>query len=109
MSAIPVTNGEFFVFDEKARQIYVGDTLDWQKTAGAYGQTEQGRGTVTEARLIYGCIVTDNGLVNTNWEWKPADGVEGLYCRHENYSYEHGHKTWARIAPVSLAIRNQDR
>lgn len=92
-------DGKFRVFDADAKPIHVGDTLEWQATSGPYGQTKRGRGTVTEEKLACGYIVTDGGLVNTHWEWQPSDGPEGLYCRHENHTYDHAHKTWARIIP----------
>jgi hypothetical protein len=85
------------VFDADARPIHVGDTLKWVETAGPYGQTRTGRGVVLREELLYGAIITDGGTVRTNWEWNPEDGPEGLYCRHENFSYDHAHKTWARV------------
>lgn len=94
---IPVRGLKFFVFDVDARQIHVGDKLEWEETAGRYGQTKLGSGTVTHEMLQGSSIVTDGGLVRTDWEWKPKDGPEGLYCRHENRDPEHAHKTWARI------------
>lgn len=90
-------SGKFLVFDADAKPIYVGDVLEFQYTSGPYGQTKIGRGVVTREKLVYGEIVTTGGCVNTHWEWHPVDGPEGLYCRHENHSYDHGHKTWARI------------
>lgn len=94
---VQVRGIKFFAFDVDARPIHVGDTLEWVETSGPYGQTISGRGKVTDEKLTYGSIVTDGGLVNTHWEWKPNDGPEGLYCRHENHTYDHGHKTWARV------------
>jgi hypothetical protein len=94
---IPVRGANLNVFDCDAKQIHVGDKLEWQETAGRYGETKRGSGTVTHAALIYGMIQTDGGMVQAMWEWKPKDGPEGLYCRHENNTYEHGHKTWAKL------------
>jgi len=88
---------EFLVFDVDAKPIHVGDMLEWVETSGPYGQTQSKKGIVTHELLIYGSIVTNGGLVSTHWERQPKDGPEGLYCRHENHSYDHGHKTWARI------------
>lgn len=95
---IPVRGVKFDVFDCDAKQIHVGDYLTWVETAGRYGETRKGAGTVTSKDLVYGCIATDGGMVQTHWEWKPKDGPEGLYCRHENHTYDHAHKTWARIS-----------
>lgn len=97
MSAIQVSGVKFLVFDVDARPIHVGDMLEWQETTGRYGETQRGSGRVTQETLVCGCVVTDGGMISTHWEWKPKDGPEGLYCRHENYDTEHGHKTWARI------------
>ena len=94
---IQVRSARFLVFDADARPIHVGDTLEWQETAGRYGETKRGRGTVTEEMTCYNGIVTDGGTVCVHWEWQPKDGPEGLYCRHENHTYDHGHKTWARV------------
>ena len=90
-------NSKLGVYDMNGTRIHVGDILEWQETSGAYGQTKRGRGTVKDAELLYGRIITTGGTIQTHWEWKPKDGPEGLYCRHENHTYEHGHKTWARI------------
>jgi len=95
---VQVRGAKFFVYDADARPIHVGDTLEWEATSGPYGQTKRGIGTVTQEMLIYGGILTDGGTVRTHWEWHPTDGPEGLYCRHENHTYDHGHKTWARVA-----------
>ena len=92
-----VRGENYNVFDADARPIRVGDKLQWRETSGPHGQTQLGSGVVTSSSLIYGCIITDGGTVQTHWEWKPADGPEGLYCRHTNHSYDHGHKTWARV------------
>lgn len=94
---IQVHDGRFRVFDADGKPIHVGDTIEWVETSGPYGQTKQGNGQVTQELLVYGMVVTDGGLVRTSWEWKPKDGPEGLYTRHENHSYDHAHKTWARI------------
>lgn len=88
---------KFQVFDCDARPIRVGDVLEWQETAGRYGQTARGRGTVTRADVVHGMLFTSGGTVAVHWEWKPADGPEGLYARHTNHSPDHGHSTWARI------------
>jgi hypothetical protein len=88
---------KFEVFDADAKPIYVGDTLEWQETAGRYGQTKLGRGKVLSEKIVYGCIHTDGGWVETHWEWKPKDGPEGLYCRHINDHPDHAHETWARV------------
>ena len=80
-----------------ARPIHVGDKLEWVETSGPYGQTRRKTGTVTSAELQFGGIMTDNGTVMTHWEWKPADGPEGLYCRHTNHNPDHYHQTWARV------------
>ena len=98
---IPVRSIKFAVFDCNGTPIHVGDKLKWQATAGPYGQTKMGSGKVTSAALVCGSIVTDGGLVSCEWEWKPKDGPEGLYCRRENHSYDHGHKTWARIVETA--------
>jgi hypothetical protein len=104
-SQLVQVRGKYPVYDADARPIHVGDTLEWEATSGPYGQTKRGRGVVTSSDLICGCIVTDGGQVNTHWEWKPADGPEGLYCRHENHTYDHRHKTWARVvSSVNSAI-----
>lgn len=95
----PQVHGQkYLVFDCNAQPIRLGDKLVWQETSGPYGETEQGAGTVTSEDLLYGSIVTDGGLVSTHWEWHPPDGPEGLYCRHQNHTYDHGHKTWAKLA-----------
>lgn len=96
-SRVQVRGTNYLVFDADARPIHVGDTLEWVETAGPYGQTKGGRGVVLKPLLTYGQIVTTGGSVDTSWEWHPPDGPEGLYCRHENHSYDHGHKTWARV------------
>lgn len=93
----PVNGVKFRVFDRYAREIHVGDRLRWQETAGRYGETRIKEGTVSRPELSWGCIVTDNGTVRVHWEWKPKDGPEGLYCRHVNDTYDHGHETWAEI------------
>ena len=92
-----VANGKLQAFDADAKPIHVGDRLEWQETSGPYGQTERGCGTVTHAEMLYGMIRTDGGCVETHWEMSPKDGPEGLYCRHENQSFDHAHRTWARI------------
>jgi hypothetical protein len=89
--------GKYPVFDADAVPVCVGDTLEWVETAGRYGQVRGGRGVVTSSELCYGSIVTDGGLVLTHWEWHPPDGPEGHYCRHENDTPDHAHKTWARV------------
>lgn len=88
---------KFLVFDADAKPIHVGDVLEWEETSGPYGQTKRGRGTVTHETVMCGMVITDGGTPGTHWEWHPKDGPEGLYCRHENHSYDHGHKTWARV------------
>lgn len=98
--AVISKNGKFSVFDDKAQQIHVGDVLEWQETAGRYGETRRGRGVVIQAELLWGHVVTDGGRVLAHWELHPTDGPEGLYCRHTNDTYEHGHETWARITGV---------
>ena len=97
MKTKQVRGTEFYVYDADAKPIHVGDMLEWQETAGRYGQTKRGRGRVTQELLVYGEIVTDSGMVSTSWEWKPKDGPEGLYCRRENHNPDHAHRTWARI------------
>jgi hypothetical protein len=94
---IRVRGTKFPVFDADAKPIYVGDTLEWQRCVGPYGKTKRGRGKVTHEMLLCGSIITDGGTVSTQWEWKPKDGPEGLYCRSENQTYDHAHKTWARV------------
>jgi len=96
---VQVHSSKFSVFDADAQPIHVGDTLEWQETSGPYGQTKLGRGMVTHPDVIYGMIITDGGTVRTHWEWKPTDGPEGMYCRHQNHTPDHSHKTWARVVP----------
>jgi len=98
-----VMYGALPVFDADASPINVGDYLEWQETSGPYGETKRGCGTVTHSVPIYGMICTDGGTVGTQWEYKPKDGPEGLYCRHENHDCEHAHKTWARVVSREVA------
>lgn len=97
MSRRQVSSAKFLGFDADAKPIHVGDTLEWVETAGPYGKTRKKRGAVTQAEILYGCIITNSGTVRTHWEWHPKDGPEGLYCRHENHNPDHAHKTWARV------------
>lgn len=92
-----VSGPDFLVFDLNAQPIRLGDRLSWAETSGRYGEITHGYGKVTSEKLIYGLIVTDGGLVSTHWEWQPPDGPEGLYCRHQNNSPDHAHKTWAKV------------
>ena len=95
-----VKGAKFAVYDADGVPVCVGDTVEWQETAGRYGQTKRGRGVVTHSEISCGWLITDGGAVGVHWEWKPKDGPEGLYCRHEHHDYEHGHKTWARVVTV---------
>jgi len=92
-----VSGPKFLVFDLNAQPIRLGDKLAWVETSGRYGETIKGSGKVIAEKLVYGSIVTDGGMVSTYWEWQPPDGSEGLYCRHENRSFDHAHKTGAVI------------
>jgi len=92
-----VSSPDFLVFDLNAQPICLGDKLAWIETSGRYGETTKGSGKVIAEKLVYGLIVTDGGMVSTHWELQPPDGPQGLYCRHQNHSYDHAHKTGAVI------------
>jgi hypothetical protein len=98
------------VFDADVKPVHLGNVLEWVETSGPYGQTQRKTGTVTHKLLMCGSIVTNGGLVKAHWEWRPKDGPEGFYCRHENHSYDHGHKTWARVVvkanPIITEVHN---
>jgi hypothetical protein len=99
---IPVRGGganhnDFPVFDCDGVPICVGDMLYWVETSGPYGETKRGHGRVTHPNTMYGELITDGGKVSTTFEWKGPNKPEGLYCRHTNDTYDHGHKTFARI------------